>query len=600
MLHLLVTRKSHNKVRELVALPQLKHSVTSPLGISRTAFYRAAEDLPATKRKSAGPTMLVALKKLGAIPHKSSKCELVSLSAAAKMLRAAAVPSAVVESMLARQELVVHESSASSSSSDDVTNDDVTSDDVIVEDDYNPQPPEAGDPEEGDQSDHDLDPEPDLLEDLEGTQEPDLGDQPQDQPQLLAGRYGLNSIKDPRERRACMDAITPHMSSLQTWSHAIYQPGRPNDMRQLGAKSWESQRQRVHEYLGYLYHHQGVYRPTLGDYLNITTFTAFMDFIKSRGVDKAAHTKAVFAAVRVVSWLQVQPGWDRSLAKDVLKWLKSMGAQLGANLVPKPKVKEPEALKEQGKWMDAPELMARVEAVRLDALQQVAAFKAGTQTKLEAAGAVHNALLATMCFGYLPPLRDTSILLTITAPPHHGCIHQDCQHMASGCLGNRVFRHTTTGKWHLEVPHHKNSRAWQGAAIRVQLPPEVEELLQHHLTWGHRCLTIIAEDVQPTMFVNISTGAPLKDQEVSKVWSKTVLEGTGVHFGPQRCRSIFVTGTRDQGLPTPNGMAMLMGNSQAVWDSVYDKHFNTREAGVAMASMPSWRLKMLQEAQEPC
>ncbi|KAI8471902.1 MAG: hypothetical protein J3K34DRAFT_392575, partial [Monoraphidium minutum] len=559
VLHLLVTRKSHNKVRELVALPQLKHSVTSPLGISRTAFYRAAEDLLATKRKSAGPTMLVALKKLGAIPHKSSKCELVSLSAAAKMLRAAAVPSAVVESMLARQELVVHESSASSSSSDDVTNDDVTSDDVIVEDDYNPQPPEAGDLEEGDQSDHDLDPEPDLLEDLEGTQEPDLGDQPQDQPQLLAGRYGLNSIKDPRERRACMDAITPHMSSLQTWSHAIYQPGRPNDMRQLGAKSWESQRQRVHEYLGYLYHHQGVYRPTLGDYLNITTFTAFMDFIKSRGVDKAAHTKAVFAAVRVVSWLQVQPGWDRSLAKDVLKWLKSMGAQLGANMVPKPKVKEPEALKEQGKWMDAPELMARVEAVRLDALQQVAAFKAGTQTKLEAAGAVHNALLATM-----------------------------------------VFRHTTTGKWHLEVPHHKNSRAWQGAAIRVQLPPEVEELLQHHLTWGHRCLTIIAEDVQPTMFVNISTGAPLKDQEVSKVWSKTVLEGTGVHFGPQRCKSIFVTGTRDQGLPTPNGMAMLMGNSQAVWDSVYDKHFNTREAGVAMASMPSWRLKMLQEAQEPC
>ena len=37
-----------------------------------------------------------------------------------------------------------------------------------------------------------------------------------------------------------------------------------------------------------------------------------------------------------------------------------MGTQIGNNMVRKPRDKEPESLKEQGKWMDAPVLMARV------------------------------------------------------------------------------------------------------------------------------------------------------------------------------------------------------------------------------------------------
>lgn len=101
----------------------------------------------------------------------------------------------------------------------------------------------------------------------------------------------------------------------------------------------------------------------------------------------------------------------------------------------------------------------------------------------------------------------------------------------------------------------------------------------------------------PTLFVNVNTGAPLKPQEVSKVWSKTVLEGTGVHFGPQTARSIFVVGTRDNSLPVHPGMSMLMGNSQNVWDRVYDRHFNERQANEAMATMPKWREQMLRLAK---
>lgn len=148
------------------------------------------------------------------------------------------------------------------------------------------------------------------------------------------------------------------------------------------------------------------------------------------------------------------------------------------------------------------------------------------------------------------------------------------------------------------MPHHKNTRAWNGVAIKFQLPQEVAELLEHHLTWGHRSLTGMVEVVAPTLFVNTSTGMPMKDQEISQVWSKTVLEGTGVHFGPQLCRSIFASSTRDISIPNTTGMAMIMGTSQAVWDSVYDRHFNSREAQAALDQMPALRQKLLEEAQQ--
>jgi hypothetical protein len=202
-----------------------------------------------------------------------------------------------------------------------------------------------------------------------------------------------------------------------------------------------------------------------------------------------------------------------------------------------------------------------------------------------------------MCFGYMPPLRDNSVLLTITKPPHHGCIHEDCQHKAGGCHGNRAFRHAETGGWHLDIPHHKNTRRWNGKSIKLALPSEVGELLEHHITWGHRLLTMCVDDPTPTLFINKSTGAPLRPQEVSKVWSKTVLDGSGVHFGPHMCRSIFVVGTKDRGMPCDPGMAMVMGSSSAtIWERVYDKHFNNRQVESAMDAMATWRKTMLDEA----
>lgn len=123
-----------------------------------------------------------------------------------------------------------------------------------------------------------------------------------------------------------------------------------------------------------------------------------------------------------------------------------MSEQISANMIPKPKSREPETLKEEGKWMDAPELVSRVEAVRVKAIEKIQGYLEGTVPRLVAAVYCHDALLATMCFGYMPPLRDYSILLSLTRPSHRGCVHEDCQHRATGCLGNRVYKHPTTGE----------------------------------------------------------------------------------------------------------------------------------------------------------
>jgi hypothetical protein len=150
------------------------------------------------------------------------------------------------------------------------------------------------------------------------------------------------------------------------------------------------------------------------------------------------------------------------------------------------------------------------------------------------------------------------------------------------------------GTWMLDIPHHKNTKRWSGVAINLSLPKEVADLMEHHIVWGHNALTMCVEDPAPTLFVNKATGNALKAQEAPKLWKTTVLKGTGVDFAPHMCRSIFVVGTKDMGMPIKSGMAMVMGSSQkTVWESIYDKHFNKREVGEAMEHMPSWRKTML-------
>ena len=69
------------------------------------------------------------------------------------------------------------------------------------------------------------------------------------------------------------------------------------------------------------------------------------------------------------------------------------------------------------------------------------------------ARAVHDALLATFQFGYMPPLRH-AILITLQHPSHvNKCYGEACTR--PGCKGNRLEA-LPDGSYLFTIPHHKN------------------------------------------------------------------------------------------------------------------------------------------------
>jgi len=442
-------------------------------------------------------------------------------------------------------------------------------------------------------------------------------------------------------------AINMDMDSMRQWQQGVFQADRPTELVRLSETSWSCLVQRVNEFMGYMWHVQGQANPRLVHYLHATAFVHFISFLQSRGLNKPSLLKATHAAIRVVSWLgsraALEGGGNTPRCEKVGSWLQNMHTQLRCNLQMRPKLNHhPEALKEQGKWMDAPNLVLRVDGVRAQAVAGLASLALSSSmgeeqqqqqqqdvSEVEVAGWVHDALFACMCFGYMPPLRSSTLISLTFSPPGgvaQPCMHPDCQQQlqAAGCLGNRVHQNPTNGKWMLDVVHHKNSSRWGGnCGIRVELPVDLGELLQYHTSRGQPLLLEQVTDVpgmaaQSSLFLNTSQARPLLMQEASTLFSTVVLEGSGCHFGPQTCRSIYVVGSRDLAHSMPSstsssaapcaactqpsfigpGAAMVMGNKLDVWNSVYDRHFPQRQASEAMRDMEGWRRGMLQQASQ--
>ncbi len=85
-----------------------------------------------------------------------------------------------------------------------------------------------------------------------------------------------------------MDHVALKMQAFKVWSMSVYHAGRPVELMQRSAHTFESQRQRVHELLGYLYHHESVERPGLAHDINSE---ALNRFLAARGIEKPGHLK---------------------------------------------------------------------------------------------------------------------------------------------------------------------------------------------------------------------------------------------------------------------------------------------------------------------
>ena len=105
-LHWVVVSKGPQLETAYVALPQLQTSICTPFGVRKSKFHKKVRALPSRHIRWGAPLPLLAtLKQLGAIPSKASKCQLVSMAAAAKLLSSFhGVPKTVVDMVVARME----------------------------------------------------------------------------------------------------------------------------------------------------------------------------------------------------------------------------------------------------------------------------------------------------------------------------------------------------------------------------------------------------------------------------------------------------------------------------------------------------------------
>ena len=250
----------------------------------------------------------------------------------------------------------------------------------------------------------------------------------------------------------------------------------------------------------------------------------------------------------------------------------------------------------QGRWM-APRDLIGV----LDMVKQNAEEKRNLQGwNLTTARLMHDAALVCCMFGYMPPIR-LSCLRTLLCPGYQGgCPHPDCSRPE--CKGNRlVVVSTRPAGVELHLPHHKNEGKWDGMSITFRVPPEVAEVLLSYLGAGHALLdsrlNMPRGVALPFVFMT-NKGRPFDSSSFNHYWQTLLLDAGGArNLPPSRLRHIFVDERRSVNCapgPADRGAAMIMGNSEAMWDRIYDTRFHEREAQHAIDNMGRWRHHLLQ------
>lgn len=248
----------------------------------------------------------------------------------------------------------------------------------------------------------------------------------------------------------------------------------------------------------------------------------------------------------------------------------------------------------QDKWLSARKLAKLIEAAKVRAVIQM---ELSDELTVELSRQLHDAVLACIVFGYLPPLRLSCIRSLRHFLYKGACIEPCCS--IPGCRGNRVCLVSKQPlRMALALPHHKNEKAWGHVGIDLVLPDELAQLLYKFLTQPHQKLRDyhnFAEANCPFVFMS-KTGKGFDNATFSTYWTNWLLANGGNRMPPSFCRQVFVAERRDDARvvgPSDQGAALIMGNSVAQWDKWYDMQFEGRLGQNAVDAMASWRQALL-------
>lgn len=288
--------------------------------------------------------------------------------------------------------------------------------------------------------------------------------------------------------------------------------------------------------------------------------------------------------------------------------LRSMANQLGSiKHTAKPDQK---LLKEEGKWMDAVEVVMFVEKLIKVAMDTMALLPAGADVFLTApprdpallvaARKVHDAVLASFNFGYLPPIRP-SCICSIVHPSFIGtnslqsCSAAGCK--VRGCQGNHL-EHLGGKDFKLVLPHHKNQSKWGNQVICFNLPMEMGELLATYCfkVWPY----LRANNSVTTLFMT-RKGTAMSPKQLCGYWKRMLADaGTSGHFPPRMLRHIFTTHRLEHPeVPGPSNehAAVVMGNSVEAWVKHYHRNHQNWAAQEAVDNMAVYRAAVLRQVQ---
>lgn len=430
--------------------------------------------------------------------------------------------------------------------------------------------------------------------------------------QLQVGRMGLHTLKSALAA-AAMAFVNQQLAMYEEWRTSPIMLSRPPWVDMLERGTFGGHRGQLLQLLGYIHTHQNVSQPRLEHFLNGNLILHFIDFERQRGVGPKKLAEHVRNARYVAAWLYItqftpEQKWSNLwLYVNYQDKMEALTQQCSRHLRPDPqKLLKKQRMLEERSAVTAEHLVVLMQGLWNQAADMIPDLDHGSkEDKIEAASYIMKVGMLSLCFGFLPPIREF-IIINLMLPTYDGpCLHQNCQH-ASRCPGNRVtYVHSQDERvgLKLEAMHHKTSKhAHSSKPLSVPLPWEVYLLLEAIIT---RCRRVIvaalpAKDrllVTPHLFLWPSTGKPVKAQQVSQLFKQMVMPEMVVKFGPQWCRTIFV-GERCSSSRVDVGMsdeaaARVMGTSLRVWETEYDKFKAARQIAEVQKAMPGWRKELL-------
>ena len=258
-------------------------------------------------------------------------------------------------------------------------------------------------------------------------------------PERMRQRYRLTEAAQE------VEPLRTELNAFKDWMSCPVQMDREGG--KLASRTIKNLFTNVLEYLGFCKAHLEIESPTLLEYMDLRKLGQFVSFHVAKGNSITTIAHHLGTARKVYSYLGRRA--DARLGAQVHRadaYTSRMTKQL-ARIMPKPRSDVADLI-EQGSWMAAADVVKLIHDFKLETEALLPAV--GQPMSLYMARQLHDACLACLMFGFLPPTR-LCVLRTLQLPETTRCLHPDC--ISPSCTGNKLF--WKEGEMHLQMNHFK-------------------------------------------------------------------------------------------------------------------------------------------------